>query len=735
MIRYAYKEVIHLLEEDMKNKLNYIGLNLEEIPDVIKKQYKVKYRPQNAQNEKSYKVYKYVNVNDIDILITPTNRLTDIIQKFEMALPLKDYLNKENEELYETFIKLIKQISIDDIEELDKQQKELQNNLPIDIKFNKDYLWQIYYSSEENKYFMLAPITETEYAELFYVLKEQLLGTNKKIYVPICYMDYTSNILSKEEIKNLENILFLFTNNWASIYEFYDISENNSLVITGKTKILETLQGSYIMKFSNRDKALEFYNLVNALFTLQTHYPSFYKFKVKVLESGDLQFTSNNSIINSEIISDYINEKYKENFNANSNLKEKNLNLQEELKVLKETAFNKHHEFLEKQKEISAYLECKKTILGRVKYFFSRKKVKLVSNNVKSEKQKKDPIKTLYFDPPQEKNIYTIQDLMEITSKLQESTNAVNDLELDIEAAKRRIETLEKKIENALIYIKEIDSHKKSLLDFWRFTSKDESNRLAEAQEVKNQNKIKKSFNINLDLEEVKSKFDSLVRNNLSLDEINSAFISTTIILDDLNRILKNEDINEENLDTLKNELNDNKTKLTLNIKNDSIKLTKQIEHRETERNVFSILNISDNTTIDEYKVMLNNIIKNLNEACKKTSINVDIPIYYASDDENLNGFKIFAINPQDVLYDISEGEINIHRFIVDEETKYIPLTNIVYFNNLNKTLPLGMDCRTKILVNTNNIDSKRIEKETNNILTFKGDKISILKVNIYNYL
>ena len=159
--------MIYLLEEDIKSKLDYIGLNLEEIPEILKKQHKVKYRPQNAQDEKSYKIYRYINVNDIDILITNTNRLTDITQKYEEAIPLKEYLNKENKELFEIFTRLIKQISIDDIEELDKQQNELEEKLPIDIKFNKDYLWQIYYSAEEDKYFMLAPITETEYAQIF----------------------------------------------------------------------------------------------------------------------------------------------------------------------------------------------------------------------------------------------------------------------------------------------------------------------------------------------------------------------------------------------------------------------------------------------------------------------------------------------------------------------------------------------------------------------------------------
>lgn len=723
-----------MFDEEINNKLKFIGLNLEKIPEILKKQKKVKYRPQNAQNEKNYKIYKYVNVNDIDILVTPTNRLTDIIEKYEEAVPLHEYLNKENKEQYETFIKLLKQISIEDIEDLDKQQEELKKDLPIDVKFHKDYLWQIYYSEFENKYFMLAPISETEYAELFYVLKEQLCNSNKKIYVPVCYKEYTSGILSREEIKNLENFLWLFTGNWTSIYEVYDESEKPKLVITGRTKILETLQSSYIMQFTNRDDALAFYNLVNALFTLQTHYTNFYKFNVKVLDDGTLEFVSKEDIINTKNITEYINKTYKKSVEDTITLKEKKLNLEAELKEHKETAFNKHHEFLEKQKEISTYLECKKTIIGRVKYFFSRKKVKITVNNPSVDKQKKEPIKTYYNELPQEKSIYTIQDLMEITSVLQERTNTVNDLELDIEAAKKRIEILEKKIENAVLYIKEIDSHKKSLLDFWRFTSKDESNRLAEAQESKSTNKIKKSFNINLDLEEVKTKLDTLVRNALNRDELDAAFILSTKILNDVNKVLKDEALNEETLNDLKNELNENKTKFTLNFKNENLKLTKQIEHRETERNIFSILNINENTSIDEYRKMLKDIISKVNDASGKVYINTDIPIYLASQNEKLDGFKIFTIDPKETLGKLSEGVINIHKITIDEKSKYIPLTNIAYFNNLNKTLPIGMDCETKIIVNTDNLQYNKIKKEENNILTFKNNKINVLKVNIYNY-
>ena len=35
-------------------------------------------------DETSYKIYKYVNINDIEILITPSERMDDINKKYKM---------------------------------------------------------------------------------------------------------------------------------------------------------------------------------------------------------------------------------------------------------------------------------------------------------------------------------------------------------------------------------------------------------------------------------------------------------------------------------------------------------------------------------------------------------------------------------------------------------------------------------------------------------------------------
>ena len=725
-----------MLTNDIIKKLEYIKLDLNNIPNFLKEQEKPKYRPKKISNEKNYKVYKYIDVKDIEILITTKNRLTDILERFEESASIYDYLNKKNKEKFAIFQNLLKQITIEDIEELQNIQNELNRNIPLTIKYPKDYLWQIYYSEEENKYFMLAPISESEYAEIFYLLKKRLENSNEKIFVPICYSDYSYKILKNQEINNLENSLYLFTNNWPFIYEVYDKDNNYKLVITGKTKILENIQSDYRIDFNEREEALEFYNLVQALFLLQTHYPKYYNFNIKVLPNGEIEFSANNEILKPDKIVEYIKQEYKKHLEEIVISKEKKMNLENELKVLNKIAEKKQQIFLEKEKQISTYLECKKTFLGKVKYFFKYKKVKsnIDDSEINEENKKTNQIK--YCEKPQIKKIYTIQELLEITKQLEEESTNIKNLQLDIEGVNRKIELLNKKNENANLYIQEIDKHKKSIFDFWKFTSKDEINQLPQGLENKPNTKIKKSFNFSSDLYDLENDLDKKARKNLTKHEQDMAYLTTTSILQDINLLLNNEEIPNEHLVELKHEYESIKTELTLNIFNEleEKKLSKSKSHRETAKNKFAILDIDDTTTLQEYKTILTNIINEIDEIKEKITPDIDVPVYFISRENMPNKLALFSIDPMEMVKGIKEGEVNIYSVLIDEQTNFIPLTNIIYFNNLNDTLPIGMEQGTKVLLDMSKLELKLIEEQSNNVLTFEDEKLKALKINIYKY-
>ena len=61
--------------QEIKKKLEYIGLNLEEIPETLKLVEDLEFRPKAEIDEKKYKQYKFVSPKEIEILLSPANRL------------------------------------------------------------------------------------------------------------------------------------------------------------------------------------------------------------------------------------------------------------------------------------------------------------------------------------------------------------------------------------------------------------------------------------------------------------------------------------------------------------------------------------------------------------------------------------------------------------------------------------------------------------------------------------
>jgi hypothetical protein len=172
--------------------LDYIGLNIEKIPERLVKEKTIYKAPNVHDNAEIYRIYKKISVKDIDILISDTDRTTDIKERYETSKPLDIYI-KENTESFE---KLAEKASIDEIKKLETLQEKLQEKMPYFIKYDKNYLWQIFYSKDSNRYFMLFPAKEGETSVLFYMIKKKLEEEDCKIFVPIC-KGYYSEICTR----------------------------------------------------------------------------------------------------------------------------------------------------------------------------------------------------------------------------------------------------------------------------------------------------------------------------------------------------------------------------------------------------------------------------------------------------------------------------------------------------------------------------------------------------------
>ena len=282
-------------QKTLEKNLEYIGLNLNKIPTFLKEHESLNFRPSKTYDDTVYKVYKYVNIKNIEILITPSDRLTDIKEKYKLASPISEYLdskNKDNIEKFATFMKMIATMSKDRIEQISKEQDVLNEKIPYEVKYPNNFIWQIYYSDYAKKYFMLVPINEQDNNALFYLLKEQLANTRsrkgKYIFVPINHMEYSGEFLSKSEIADIENYLWYFTKEWPNVYEIYDKQDNMFIKIVGTTKIYEKIDSVYSISLETKQEATEFYKLLKAMFILSTGAKEEYNFSTKINENGEL---------------------------------------------------------------------------------------------------------------------------------------------------------------------------------------------------------------------------------------------------------------------------------------------------------------------------------------------------------------------------------------------------------------------------------------------------------------
>ena len=66
---------------------------------------------------------------------------------------------------------------------------------------------------------MIVPIQETKQQTFIFLLNKKINDSKDTIYVPICNGTYENIFLDTAKIKELENSLYYFTNNWPTIFE------------------------------------------------------------------------------------------------------------------------------------------------------------------------------------------------------------------------------------------------------------------------------------------------------------------------------------------------------------------------------------------------------------------------------------------------------------------------------------------------------------------------------------
>ena len=751
-------------EENIEEKLEYLGLDLNEIPEDIQNFEPLEYRIPKFYDEKQYRRYRYVPIQDIQILLSPTNRLDEMEEKYKKASPLADYLDNTTEEnilKYTTFLNMLKQVTIDEIEKVAQEQSKLSRKIPFKVKYEGNYLWQIYYSENTDRYFMLVPTEDSDYSTFFFLLKKKLERRKVgKIFVPIRGVEYSNTYLNKSQFEDLENYLWLFTKDWPLIYEVYDRNDDLSIQIVGETQVYENIKSSYKIKLNSKEEATKFYKLLKAMFILQTELPHYFNFRTDIGKAGDIEFYIEDRKIQYDEISEWIDEEYDlglEKIQVAKDLIKEN---EQKLENLKIKAAEQEIEYLAKEKQISTFLECKKTFLGKFKYYFKyskkkkQNKIKEVTTEEEPEIQENKKIKTIR---KQKQKNYTIEALIDLYKEFEKLETTLKNLVMDINSLKLKNKNLKKKIENASLFIQEIDNHKKSIFEFWKFSNKDEVATLpeGEAEEVNIIKKITKVFDYEEDLENFGKTMDKMQRKALTKEETDSIYITTTNVIELLNKVKNNEVLPKEieaSLKELKKEAIQEKTLIDEEfdifggIVKDSTKVSKinNKKHRELPKDKFAILDITKNARQIGYKLSLEKVIENVKTALTKVVVPEYLPIYKAISEEKLDekNINIFNINPEkEIGKVIKEGEnkINFYKINLKEGANAISYTNIIFYDNQNKTLPVGQDLSTNILVDVSKMKLELKEKTKFKIAELEDEKddfskVEIKTVTVYEY-
>ena len=703
--------------------LKYIKLDLQKVPKKLLENNSIHF--DTYKNLNTYKIYEYVSVHDLEILITPLDRTADLKERFKYAKTLTEYLTTDDKKLKNTFNEILTQASVNEIKKLEELQETFKENIPYLVRYDKNYLWQIYYSKQDDKYFMLFPVNEGETSVLFYIIKKKLEKKDTKIFVPVCNEGLSEKILDNLKINEIENYIWLFTENWPNIYEVF----HDKIYITGKTKVEGIIESNYRNILKSKKEAEDYYKLLKTLFILTTETNYLYTFNAYINDDGSLELKYKNYILSIEnlkqFITEQINEKKQNIINLKQSIEEENIILNE----LKEYIKKQNEIYVMQEKQIVMFLQCKKSFFKKISYFFKSKKFVTPKIDIKIENDKK--IQKQEIDKIES---YNLKELIDITIEENQINSKLKSIKADVKALQLKKENMDKKIKNASIYISEIENHKKSIFEFWKFSNKDSTPELVEGNkeiDKKESSNIIRNFKIEEDLDLLGQKMDRIQRELLSENEINSIYNLKYCM-----NIVKNLE-NDQELEKIISNINHKEKKdeifdyLLDNYKS-FIKINNK-ECRERKREIFNGYSINNQTDIKQLKKILIDNKKVVDSALKKITSVATLPIYVANLEKE-NTYVIGEIQAEKIINSTND-DITIYRLNVDYGTHAIFLTNIIFFNNKNDTLPIGMNIETEILVKMPKISKEDLKENILQILEkedefeYKVRKIKIVSL------
>ncbi len=169
---------------------------------------------------------------------------------------------------------------------------------------------------------------------------------------------------------------------------------------------------------------------------------------------------------------------------------------------------------------------------------------------------------------------------------------------------------------------------------------------------------------------------------------------------------------------------------------NTKIKMLGNNKHRETGKDKLKILDITKNMDLQEYRTKLQEILNNIKNSIIGAKDLIGIPVYIAiNEKQELKGLQVCNLNIETVINQCNNNEINLYKIKLKENTKVIYFSNIIYYDNYNKTLPLGMNVTEECLVDFDMYKLKQINKDDFRIISLQDEfKINTKKIYLHEY-
>lgn len=377
------------------------------------------------------KVYKYIPISKIDVMVTNHSRNDKIKDKLRDAMPIVKYIySKEFKDFDKVRLEyLLKDYDNQKYEEIDHLQKQLLEKEPFKIIYEEDIFYEIYYMKEENRYILLICTEDIVFKEIQYMLQKKaeyyISRKEEYIYAGIVNLGYSENFLYKEEIEELEDILWYFTKSWPITYELYNNKNEYSIEIVGDFEIYNELISPYRISLKNKNKAVEYLKLAKALMTLEKDTNKYLKFQTIISEKDGLEFKYNDNDIILKDIPDFLLVNYVKLYEETMVYIDENMAKELKFKRLTEEKLKKEEKLNDLQNYITTFLDSKKTFFGKFRYFLGKDPLKQLEQKEKEleNKKKKGDISeknNISLDEDEEKKLREIErkEIQELKEKL-----------------------------------------------------------------------------------------------------------------------------------------------------------------------------------------------------------------------------------------------------------------------------------------------------------------------------